>query len=1318
MQLVLQNLDTLGFEKHALDTGILSHFKQQIAELQLKIQKGVQEKTVEMPLQNFLRDTFYRGVAVNKTDDIDLAIFDGNAADAKPVVLFEIKRPDGNKAEMMSAKKPVVKSLCQLVLYYLQQIDSGNTSIQHFIVTDMLDWFVFEEKAFSDFFRKNADVKKLFINWKNKKHTTDIFYTDLKNLLEKHDGKLAGCHFKLADFTPLSTNDKKLALLCKFFAPSYLVKEKTTVDANAINAPFYFELLHILGLSERKDEKGNLVIKRLPKEEERNIGSLMELTIISLETNRLFDRKFKDKDLHGKTYAEQIESVALDLCLTWLNRILFLKLLEAQIAQHSKNRQNRGTYKDLPHHDLFLNSDIIKDFDSLFDLFFQVLALRIPERLPHIQAKFGDIPYLNSSLFEIKENSPEDLLFSINQLSDVIKLPYFKGTNLVDDNQKRRTGEDLTLHYLLDFLGSFNFGIETIDTISKASSAINAAVLGKIFEKLNGYKDGAIFTPAFVTMHMTRYAMRHVVLQKLRDTEGVEIETFKDAQNYLSRKTKTADILRFNALLNSVRLCDPSVGSGHFLVSALNEMIAIKSDLGILADAQGRTLHCTVDIKGDELDIRRNNDAQPFVYSPDDLESQRIQETIFKEKRTIIENCLFGVDINSKSVAICQLRLWIELLKNAFYTRESDFRDLETLPNLDINIFSGNSLVGRYKIKTDGNVIQEAVSKFQRQRHDYFNQNNREKKDALRTDLKALQETIAKKLADRKEVWNDQILKHRTTLIQKYKIQTDDNQAVQGAFDFGDIVQIALTDKELRDVENLKKKIAQLENERQTYEQLCRTAFEWRFQIPDVLGDKAAFVGFDLIVGNPPYIPQEELPPAFKDFATRFFNTGSGMSDILIYFIELGFSLLRPSGVFSMIVSNKFMRAGYGRGLRQFLADYKPLSIIDFGDLPVFKEATAYPAIITFENTKIIETLKFEAEQRNGLQSVVEDIDFQCFNPKTLDFGKKINGRNEEEERTLTDVFEENQIPLSTTALNLEGWNLTSEKEQRLFEKIKKIGQPLSKYVTIKKINKKNQEIVEVEQIYRGILTGANDIFVPKDPSVCERILAENPTFSQIIKPLLEGKDIKRYQMLQTRKQLIFTRRGIDIEEYPSVKNYLLKHKERLEPKPKNWKGDWKGRKEGNYKWYEIQDSIDYYEEFEQPKIFFPGMSSEITAFTFDENGLYGNDNVQMIVSDDKFLLGMLNSKVSHFFLRNVCDFVRGGFARLKIAYVKQLPIPPADAATQSAVSALVNLILSKKTADPHADIRAEEAAIDATMYRLFEITEASEIALLENTAK
>lgn len=253
---------------------------------------------------------------------------------------------------------------------------------------------------------------------------------------------------------------------------------------------------------------------------------------------------------------------------------------------------------------------------------------------------------------------------------------------------------------MFEFLDAYDFGAEGGEEIQEDNKTlINASVLGLIFEKINGYKDGSFFTPGFITMYMCRETIRKAVVQKFNETKKWNCTTLEELYD------KIEDRKEANKIVNSIKICDPAVGSGHFLVSALNEMIAVKNDLKILQDRDGKRLkEYQVEVVNDEL-IVTDEEGELFEYNPSNKESQRIQETLFHEKQTIIENCLFGVDINTNSVKICRLRLWIELLKNAYYKNATE---LETLPNIDINIKCGNSLVSRFAIDAD---LKQALKK-------------------------------------------------------------------------------------------------------------------------------------------------------------------------------------------------------------------------------------------------------------------------------------------------------------------------------------------------------------------------------------------------------------------------------------------------------------------------------------------------------------------------------------------------------------------------------------------------------------------------------
>ncbi|MGB3150165.1 MAG: DNA methyltransferase, partial [Maribacter sp.] len=473
------------------------------------------------------------------------------------------------------------------------------------------------------------------------------------------------------------------------------------------------ELLHIIGLEEVKD-KGKKIIYRKSKEN-RDYASFLENTIFTLEDR---DYLVNIRGFEGDN--EKSFNVGLELCLTWINRILFLKLLESQLLAHHKGAKE---YK-------FLNSDFIGGFDVLNNLFFSALAKKPEERHQRYRDKFKNIPYLNSSLFE--RNELENATFAISAINDD-EIEVYSSTILKDSNGNRLKGKLGILDYLFKFLDSYDFatdGNEGIQEGSEHKTLINASVLGLIFEKINGYKEGSFYTPASITMYMTKETLRRSVVKKFKEAENNQIENFDDLKAYCRKYFKIEDIARFNAIINSMRICDPAVGSGHFLVSALNELIAIKNELGIITDNKGLSLRCDIHVANDELFIIDENGSL-FEYNPNNIESSRIQRTLFNEKQTLIENCLFGVDINPNSVKICRLRLWIELLKNAYYTEN---KELQTLPNIDINIKNGNSLISRFqltdnlrsafkgkKIKYNFTDYKNAVSK-------YKNTNSKEEK--------------------------------------------------------------------------------------------------------------------------------------------------------------------------------------------------------------------------------------------------------------------------------------------------------------------------------------------------------------------------------------------------------------------------------------------------------------------------------------------------------------------------------------------------------------------------------------------------------------
>ena len=903
-----------AYLKQSLKREQIELFKANLARMFERIRTDEHEEHLKNIVSDFLKDTWYKQTnEINTSGRADLVIHNGTTSTASVGVLIEVKRPT-NKNEMISPERPNTKALHELLNYYMQErYIKDNKEIRHLIVCNIHEWYIFDAADFERFFFHSQKLVRSYKDWNDGmlvSTNTDWFYQEIaKPFIEKEQEELPCVYFNLKEYeriirNPIKAEDSKLIALYKVLSPPHLLKQPFANDSNSLNKEFYSELLHILGLEEVKD-KGKKLIRRKP-DGSRHEGSLLENTCNFLKTRGRLSA-LSNPQQYGADTEEQCFSVALELCITWLNRLLFLKLLEGQLIAYHKGDRSLA----------FLNSSRIDDFDELNELFFEVLAVGVKDRSESVRAKFGNIPYLNSSLFE--ESDLERATMRINELKNRLDLPLHGSTVLKAANGKRLSGSKNTLGYLFEFLDAYDFGAEGGAEIQEQNkSIINASVLGLIFEKINGYRDGSFFTPGFITMYICRETIRRAVVRKFNEAYGWNCATLTDLHNDLYRQR--IPLHEANALVNSLKICDPAVGSGHFLVSALNEIIAIKSELRILADSDGKLLRCDVTIENDELIV--TVDDQLFEYNYKDAESQRVQETLFHEKEAIIENCLFGVDINPKSVMICRLRLWIELLKNAYYRRGSE--ELETLPNIDINIKCGNSLVSRFAITGNPNILpgdrkklKELTEKYRRHVFDY-------------------KLSPANKAQLRKEIDN---LKHS---LENFGLPNDkDLIALWKAKD--ELAQLSLFGFDKKEQERRQKlhdKVDELEKRFEEKQRLVYSnAFEWRFEFPEVLDEEGEFIGFDAIIGNPPYIRQEAIKdqkPAFMEMFGTFY---CGTADIYTYFYKTGLNLLKTGSTLCYIAPNKFMRAGYGKNTRDLLTTQaKPLMVLDFGDLPIFDE--------------------------------------------------------------------------------------------------------------------------------------------------------------------------------------------------------------------------------------------------------------------------------------------------------------------------------------------------------------------------------------------
>jgi len=1219
-------------------------------------------------VSDFLKDTYYKeSHFINTKGRNDLVIHNGQNANSTVGVILEAKKPT-NKAEMpqafantkinkqtgeqmISTKRLNAKAFQELVLYYLRErITHKNLEVKHLVATNINEWFIFDATLFDRLFAQNKNLVKQFNDFEGGRLAdtkTDFFYKQIAEpFIDSITSDIEFTYFNIQDFQkPLRNTDKaddnSLIALFKLLSPEHLLKLPFTNDSNSLDKRFYSELLHIIGLTETKEGSKKLIERN--KAGERHTGTILEDAIIQLDSLDKLSRLEKPNQF-GNTQQERLFNVALELSITWINRILFLKLLEAQlITYHNTSRDFGKGDKSFS----FLNLDKIKNYDDLNSLFFQVLARKYDERNEDVKKAFEKVPYLNSSLFE--PTDIEQVTLFISNLKDDKTIPIFSQTVLKDQQGKKRTGNISTLQYLFEFLDAYDFGAEGGEEIQEDNKTlINASVLGLIFEKINGYKDSSFFTPGFITMYMCRETIRKAVVQKFNETKKWNCTTLGELYD------KIEDRKEANQIVNSIKICDPAVGSGHFLVSALNEMIAVKNDLKILQDRDGKRLkEYQVEVVNDEL-IVTDEEGELFEYNPSNKESQRIQETLFHEKQTIIENCLFGVDINSNSVKICRLRLWIELLKNAYYKNATE---LETLPNIDINIKCGNSLVSRFAI--DANLKQAlkkskwTIDSYRIAVATYRNAENKEQKREMERLIADIKSDFRSEIS-----LNDpKAVKFRKLRDELFKL-TNQQQLFE------------MSKKEKADwnkkVQQLTEETKKLETEIEEIKanKIFENAFEWRFEFPEVLNDDGDFVGFDVVIGNPPYIRQEELTE-LKPYLESRYDSFTGTADLFVYFIELGLKNLKQNGSFTFIVPNKWMKAGYGKKIRGLIRLNKIDTIVDFGDLPVFEEATTYPSILSLS--------------KNNVTS-----QFVAANITTLNFPIG-----------LENFISENKTEVSVEELNDEGWTLGNKISQNVLSKIKQSGILLGEFVS--------------KKMYRGILTGFNEAFVI-DANTRATLIEKDANCVTIIKPFLDGKDIKSYQTPKNKKWLIFTRRGIDINNYPSIIEHLNFYRDDLTPKLKD-SDSLKGRKPGSYKWFEIQDSVDYHLEFEKDKIVWAETSLG-NQFCMIAGGIYLNKTTFMMPSNDLTLLAILNSNLVRFYLDSIVSKVRGGYFSMSKSYVETVPIVyPKN--TEPFIERVTKIIDSKKE-NPEADTTELEAQINQLVYQLYDLTE-EEIKIIEN---
>ncbi|GAA7940755.1 class I SAM-dependent DNA methyltransferase [Helicobacter pylori] len=1237
----------------------IENFEKEINSLLENAKRQDDEEFQKNEINSFLKNAY--GYECNTYEKVDSAIY----VDGKAWVLIEVKALNNRNEFPKDRENPISKAFCQMVFYFLNAIKNNN-SLKHAIICNAHEFFLFDCKDLL-FLKEDKRITDFHKDCAKKEGTdpsTKRFYSDLEEYLKKDfKGELRYTHFNLSSYDP----KEELPLIYQVLSHEVLLKQKKTLDANTLNKDFYEELLYILGLEEQND-KGKILIR--PSRTQNSLSDALK-----------------------KAYKNLDDEEVMALLIAWNNRILFLRLLESLLISFN--------HFEKP----FLTIENFTNFNALNTLFFEVLAKKNNERFKEIKEDkiSGKIPYLNSSLFDKTplESKGHEIRLLKNE-----RLEIYPKSILKKDKDYQEKDFSL-LEYLFTFLHVYDFTTTPKDIKDNKNTSesrlINPSVLGLVFEKLNGYKEGSFYTPSFITSYMCSESITPIVLDKFNaiyqwDCKDLEALKGKIDRNFSDQKAK-----EYLQVLLALRVCDPAVGSGHFLVSALNEIVWIAYELGLIASLHRYDLK----LENDEIIIHHTPTGEIFNYKKPHSENDphhQIQKELFELKKSIIENCLFGVDINPNSCEITKLRLWIELLKYSYYIFEEGKNTdaLETLPNIDINIKCGNSLIFNFPLNSKLTIGQtlEFSKNLKAEIKEYKN-SVMFYKEGLGEKAKILQ-NIAKL---KSLIINYFIEQHQAKRHLKESLKAFISEYGDGIFDistaFGmEMLKIARRkDSNYKFVPTLTKKqpspigveanrlLIKIKECYETLENLKNSkTLEWRFEFPEVLDDEGDFLGFDCIIGNPPYIRQEhikDIKPLLQKQYQDFYNS---TADIYTYFFALSYHLLKEKGFNAFITSNKYARAKYGAKLRELLLKKTTIvSYMELNALKVFESATVDTSIMNFIK-----------------QEPPKESEFKYYEPTPDD---------------KNDLKSARSLPMKQNALSTESFIFANASFLDLRDKMESVGTPL-----------KDWDI----QIYRGILTGANEVFIIPTEKREEILNAcktqeERKRTEALIKPILRGKDIKRYSYEWAGEWVIFipwhfpnTNNPKNMEEneqdfsihYPIIYDHLLSHKDKLLKRNKDETGK-------RYEWYCLQRwAANYYQDFEKEKIVYPCIMAKEPCFVYEEKGFYAPAPANIITGDKieiKYITALLNSKCIYFAMRKF--YMGGGIeGELKTNNLEKIPIPkitPQNQELAHKITDCAKAILEAKEKDPKANTQELEKEIDALVYQLYNLTD-EEIKIIE----
>ena len=977
---------------------------------------------------------------------------------------------------------------------------------------------------------------------------------------------------------------------------------KDALDTEALNRDFYKELFKWFewAVSEAK----------FPTEESKALSP--QEHVIRLITRLLFVWFLKEKGLVAEALFEETDVQDLlkdydredgDSYYRAVLQNLFFATLNTEIGKREFSAEANATHRDFSR---YRYKKQINDPDELRRLFDQT-------------------PFINGGLFDCldSEEATDDGGYRIDCFSD----RHYKKLSIpnclfFDEDDG-----------LFPLLKHYKFTVEE-NTPIEQEVALDPELLGKVFENLLAAynpetgasarkQTGSYYTPRPIVDYMVEEALVATLAGQVRPTDG-DAKFWEERLHYLFDYGKVSDdanesfdsreaegIVR---AISELKILDPAVGSGAFPMGVLHKLtLALRRldpDNSRWERLQKERAAKRAEVAFDTKDDRTRREELVEI----DETFKRYRDSDFGRKLYLIQNSIFGVDIQSIACQIAKLRFFISLAIEQVPDKDAENFGVKPLPNLETRFIAANTLIGLTHVRDLTSVnAQDIERKLRNNRERYFHATTRRQKLNCKRRDKVLRGKLAEELTG-------------------VGMPADEAE------------KIAYWDP---------------------YDQNTSTDFfdtEWMFGIAN---------GFDVVIGNPPYVRQEKIK-SLKPTLKKQYDCYTGTADLYVYFYECGFQLLRDNGILTYISSNKYFRSAYGKKLRDFLTRQSTISqLIDFGDAPVFT-SIAYPSIIT--------TCKTFAEG-NHLYALNWEP-----GPSIDEFGT---------------IFRTKRFTMPQSALMADGWRLTSPVELNLLAKLRNAGKPLGEWIE--------------RRFYRGILTGLNEAFVV-DKATRDKLIAEHASSAEALKPILRGRDVKRWQVDFAEKYIIIIessenrthpwsgQSASEAEEvfantYPAIHAHLQTCRDRLIER----------YDQGRYFW-ELR-ACAYWEEFEKSKIVYPDIAQG-AEFAYDDGGYFLGNTSYLLPTKEMWLLGMLNSKAVFWFYTKTSTQIRGGFVRFIAQYVSQIPIPDINPSQKTLLENLVNEILAERT-DPDTDVAALEKEIDRVVYSLYDLT-SEEIAIVE----